>query len=137
MQKPPAGRQASFDSAKTTSMRRGICNFLAASMLGGVAEAGSTAAISSSAARIATTAILVVAIASPLCLCLCLCVFFPGRFLLLACKGSVPPMLLIGDGDGERSLLGRRGVNKMKIILIIAYINHVFNMFYPIEFNMF
>ena len=50
---------------------------------------------------------------------------------------GIPGAPVPGDGDGERSLLGRRGVNEMKIILIIAYINHVFNMFYPIEFNMF
>lgn len=83
-------------------MRRGICSFLAGSKLGGVAKAGSTAAISSSAARIATTAILVLAIASPIrydLLCVCVWVFFPG-------------MLLIGDGDGERSLLGRTSWSK-------------------------
>jgi hypothetical protein len=74
MQKPPAGRQASFDSAEMTSMMRGICNFLAGTKLGAVAKAGSAAAISSSAARIATTAILVLAIAS-LRLCVCVCCF--------------------------------------------------------------
>lgn len=131
MQKPPAGRQAcSFDSAEMISMKRGICNFLAGSCsLGGMAEAGFAAAISSSAARIATTAILAVAIAaSPLCLSACVCSILGASCSWLANKGSAPPMLLIGDGDGGSARPSWSKQNE-RLILIIAYINHVFNMY--------